>query len=80
MPPPNGRIKLSLPKYENLIEQYDNSRAGNDETYCLFHEATLSSPILYEHRRYVEKNGFGFGDPAFHSMWLWLLETCLVQV
>jgi hypothetical protein len=26
------------------------------------------------HRRYIEENELGFGDPAFHAMWLRLMD------
>jgi hypothetical protein len=55
---------------EELVANYVNTAEHNDALYRQMTALTWSDPQLSEHRRYVEENKLGFGDPAFHSMWL----------
>jgi hypothetical protein len=57
------------------IACYQNTAAHNDELFASFTAATWADPLLAEHRRYVEENQLGFGDPAFHAMWKMLLAA-----
>lgn len=58
----------------DYISSYDNSAAGNDALFHRFTAQTWSIPLLATHRRHVEESQLGFGDPAFHYMWLLLLQ------
>src|SRR5207244_9792276 len=46
----------------------------NDAFHAEFTSRTWSDPILASHRRYVEENQLGFGDAAFHYLWLLIIE------
>ena len=61
--------------FEQLVADYQNTAEHNDNLYRQLTELTWSDPILGAHRRYVEKNKLGFGDAAFHAMWLRLLHS-----
>jgi predicted O-methyltransferase YrrM len=63
------------PTFEQLCSAYENSAEHNDELHRRLTAAAWAEPLLAEHRRHVEKNDLGFGDPAFHAMWLRLLEA-----
>jgi len=52
------------------IGDYDNSAEVNEELHREFTARTNEIPFLKEHRDWVEKNQWGFGDRAFHYMWL----------
>jgi Methyltransferase domain len=62
------------PSLQCVIADYRNSAAANDSLFQRMTALTWSEPILAEHRRYVEENKFGYGDAAFHAMWLRLLD------
>jgi predicted O-methyltransferase YrrM len=66
-----------LPSFERLVADYQNTGAHNDGLYRQMTEATWSDPMLAEHRRHIERHELGFGDPAFHSMWLRLLAAAV---
>lgn len=62
------------PSFEQLVARYENTAEHNDNLFELMTELTWAEPHLGEHRRHVEQNNLGFGDAAFHAMWLRLLD------
>jgi hypothetical protein len=64
-----------IPSFEHLVAEYKNTADHNDQLFRLFTELTWKEPRLAAHRRYIEVNRLGFGDAAFHSMWLRLLAS-----
>jgi predicted O-methyltransferase YrrM len=60
---------------ERLVSAYQNTSDHNDALHQQLTAATWSEPLLAAHRRHVEENKLGFGDPAFHAMWASLIET-----
>lgn len=63
------------PSFEHLVAQYRNTAQHNDKLFRLLTELTWKEPRLAVHRRYIEENKLGYGDAAFHAMWLRLLEN-----
>jgi hypothetical protein len=59
---------------EQVIEQYRNTGEANDHVWSRFTELTNAVPFLKAHRDHVEANGLGFGDRAFHFLWLLILD------
>ena len=64
---------LVSPSFLDLVGAYTNTEAHNDLVYRQLADLTWADPGLYEHRRHIETNKLGFGDAAFHAMWLRLL-------
>jgi hypothetical protein len=64
-----------VPTFEDLVRDYQNTAAHNDALHRQLTDATWADPELAEHRRYIEQHQLGFGDPAFHAMWLRLLDA-----
>jgi hypothetical protein len=58
----------------DYIEKYRSSEVANDDVWSDFTALTDSIPYLKEHRDWVEKSKWGFGDRAFHYMWYLLLN------
>ncbi len=48
--------------------------AENDADFGRFHQAAESVRFLRQHRDLIELNSFGFGERAFHAMWLELIR------
>lgn len=67
----------SPPHLESLAADYRNTAEHNDGLYQAFTASTLADPLLAAHRRHIEDNQLGFGDPAFHSMWQMLIEAAV---
>lgn len=67
----------ATPSFEDLAGDYRNTAEHNDEIHRLMTAATWADPLLAAHRRYVENHKLGFGDPAFHALWLRLLESAV---
>ena len=65
---------ISYP-FEQLVADYQNTAEHNDSMFKKMTDLAWSDPILSAHRRYVEDNKLGFGDAAFHAMWLRLLNA-----
>jgi hypothetical protein len=65
---------ISLP-FNRLTTAYQNTAEHNDNLFQQMTDLTWSDPILSAHRRYVEDNKLGFGNAAFHAMWLRLLDA-----
>jgi Methyltransferase domain len=64
-----------IPLFDELVSRYENSADHNDSLFRQMTEWTEAEPYLRSHRRYVEQNKLGFGDAAFHAMWLRLLDN-----
>ena len=64
---------------EEIVAGYQNTAKQNDLIHRQFTECTWANPMLAAHRRYVEENDLGFGDAAFHSLWLQLLAEAAVR-
>ena len=62
------------PSIEELVDNYKNTAEHNDYIFQRLSELTWADPYLSAHRRYIEQNNLGFGDAAFHAMWLRLLD------
>ncbi len=60
---------------ESHVSSYANTASGNDAIFRHFTEQTAVNPVLAAHRRHVDANKLGYGDPAFHHMWLLLLQA-----
>jgi len=60
---------------EAYVQEYSNTAENNDSIYTHFGEQTLANPLLTAHRNHIEKHELGFGDAAFHHMWLLLLQS-----
>jgi hypothetical protein len=52
------------------MKEYENSATVNEDLYKEFTTRANQVQFLKEHRDWVEKNDWGFGDRAFHYMWL----------
>ncbi|MBB4305097.1 glycosyltransferase involved in cell wall biosynthesis [Rhodobium orientis] len=63
-------LQKSLDEAKSVLKEYSNTSAGNDKTFRAFTHLVNSIPALRAHRDYVEANEWGFGDRAFHMMWL----------
>ena len=61
--------------FEKLVADYQNTAEHNDNLYRQMIDLAWSDPILRAHRRYIEDHKLGFGDAAFHAMWLRLLNA-----
>jgi hypothetical protein len=77
-----ARVKKAIPAFEAQLEEakslagaYKNTAEGNDRIWLEFTRLTDTIPELRVHRDYVEANSWGFGDRAFHMMWLFLLSS-----
>lgn len=68
---------LFEPVLEEIIRNYKNTAECNDTIHRRFGEETVAENMLATHRKYVETNGLGFGDAAFHSMWFRLLDLAV---
>ena len=63
------------PSFEELSSDYENSADHNDGLFRQLTELTWAEPILSAHRHHCEQNKLGFGEAAFHAMWLQLLNS-----
>jgi hypothetical protein len=64
-----------VPSFEQLIADYQNTAEHNDRVFRQLSELTWADRDLSAHRRHIEQNKLGFGDAAFHAMWLRLLDN-----
>jgi hypothetical protein len=67
------------PAWTALVAAYENSSAHNDQLHRKLTAATWADPVLAAHRRHIEEHQLGFGDAAFHALWLRLLEAASVR-
>ena len=63
------------PAFEDLVAEYENSADHNDRLFQLLTDLTWVNSNLGAHRRHIEQHKLGFGDAAFHAMWLRLLDN-----
>jgi hypothetical protein len=61
--------------FDTLLADYRNTAENNDRVHQRLTQATWDDPVLAEHRRYIEANKLGFGDPAFQAMWAGLIQA-----
>ena len=61
--------------FSRQVAAYTNTAAHNDRLFAECAAATAAHPLLARHRAHVERHQLGYGDPAFHAMWLNLLEA-----
>lgn len=61
-------------KFEDFVVKYECNAKTNNFLHRHFTKMTESVDFLMKHRRYIEENNLGFGDRAFHYMWLLLLQ------
>ena len=66
-------------EFTRLVASYRNTAEHNDRLHQVLTEMTWADPLLAAHRRHVEENQLGFGDPAFHSMWRLLLQAAAAR-
>jgi len=59
---------------DKVIAAYRNIGSENDSLHAEFTALAQSDPLLNSHRRYIEENHLGFGDAAFHYLWLLILK------
>src|SRR5262245_2653445 len=57
----------------DYVQAYIPSEEANDALWNEFTHLTNSISYLRDHRNWVEKYNWGFGDRAFHYMWYLLL-------
>ena len=62
--------KMDHIKLDDFASSLADSSAYYFQAYCSFHREL--SEALRSHREYFTKDGRGFGEDAFHTMW-WLL-------
>ncbi|MBC7879713.1 MAG: class I SAM-dependent methyltransferase [Anaerolineae bacterium] len=55
-------------------EKYLNTKEINDLVHDSFTHETNNIAYLKSHRDWVEENKFGFGERAFHYMWVLILD------
>jgi hypothetical protein len=60
--------------FDERVRRYENTSRHNDDLHGEFTRETDKTGWLREHRDFVERNEWGFGDRAFHYMWLLLLK------
>lgn len=65
----------AMDNFNERVSEYENSSHHNDDLHGEFTRLTDTIGWLKEHRDFVEKNEWGFGDRAFHYMWLLLLTA-----
>lgn len=66
-------------EFARLVAEYQNTAGHNDRLHQRLTEMTWADPVLAAHRRHVEENQLGFGDPAFHRMWRLLLRAAAAR-
>lgn len=60
--------------FQDYTREYILTAEHNDAVWTEFTKLTDHTPLLKAHRDWIEANQAGFGDRAFHAMWLLLLE------
>ena len=62
-------------EFFSLCGDYVNSADSNDRLHTEFTARTWAEPVLASHRQHVETAKLGYGDAAFHHLWLLLLAA-----
>jgi hypothetical protein len=70
---------LSADSFSERVKKYENTAEHNDKIHQTFSRIVQDTSWLAEHRKYVEINQLGFGDPAFHYMWYLLIQHSAKQ-
>jgi hypothetical protein len=65
--------------FQARLHTYTATAEHNDRVFAEFTALTWADPLLARHRRHVENQKLGFGDPAFHALWARLLATAVKQ-
>lgn len=65
--------------FQAQLSAYTPTAECNDRVFAEFTSLTWADANLARHRRHVETHQLGFGDPAFHSLWQYLLATAHVR-
>jgi hypothetical protein len=69
----------AITEFDRLVAVYRNTAEENDRLHRTLDAMTWADPLLAGHRRHVEQNQLGFGDPAFHSLWRMLLQAAAAR-
>lgn len=72
-------MSTDFDEFTRLVAGYRNTAEDNDRMHRTLTAMTWADPVLAAHRRHVEENQLGFGDPAFHSMWRVLLQAAAAR-
>ncbi len=65
----------AMPSFSSLVKAYENTEQHNDQVWKDLNAVTWTTPELAGHRKHVEANKLGYGDPAFHGLWAALLPA-----
>jgi Methyltransferase domain len=71
---------LESDTFLDRISKYENTAVCNDALHQDFSRMITRIPFLDEHRQHVEQYQLGFGDPAFHYMWLLIIQHIACNV
>jgi hypothetical protein len=61
------------PELQAFVDLWRNEDAYNNDFHARCTKMVDESKLLKEHRDWIEANQFGFGDRAFHCIWLALM-------
>jgi hypothetical protein len=67
------------PTLAELVATYQNTAECNDALHGQMTAATWADPLLAAHRSHIEDQELGFGDAAFHALWLRLLTAAAAR-
>lgn len=65
---------IPLDSLQRIVDTYMSTEQTNDAIWELFTERVNQTAILKDHRDWIEANRWGFGDRAFHYLWLLLIQ------
>jgi len=65
--------------FRSRVQAYTPTAEHHDRLFTEFTTLTWADPVLAAHRRHVESEKLGFGDPAFHALWARLLATAVAD-
>lgn len=67
--------KNSTPdSFQRYVSEYVNTAAHNEMLHDLFRTKTNETPLLREHRDWIEQHKWGYGFRALHALWLVMLQ------
>jgi hypothetical protein len=61
--------------WEEWVSKYENSASCNERLFWTFHALVSTIAWLREHRAWVERYQFGYGQRAFHYLWYLLIQS-----
>lgn len=77
---PYSHKRLNIMKtFEEYISDYRNTETINNSLWQEFTNHIDDIPYLKEHRDWVEKFKWGYGDRAFHYMWYLMLTQDILK-